>query len=214
MKCAKKKHTNHRNQFATAKSLNAAPVISYSQGSGGWQDWKRVVTDGEHITFPLRVFQLLTPLSLTLELENKRVTTAKQQTNTRWWHGPTNPTYFLNFLPVKNSLTNIIFYSKHGLTETIKWEMSLGMTQGCQNHESCWICEPSSRAPFITFPTPHWISSLLPEFLHSGSGSAYGHGTELDWIGQWSHCKCITLTPPIFQSYLQTESHYYCRSST
>lgn len=42
------------------------------------------------------------------------------------------------------------------------------------------------------------------------SGSAYGHGTELDWIGQWPHCKCITLTLPVLQSYLNTESYYYC----
>lgn len=125
----------------------------------------------------------------------------------------------------KNSLTFIfcllkihqpvLFYAANiGTTETIKWEISPGMSHGCQNHDSCWICEPSSLAPSITFPTPHWISSLLWEFLHSGSGSAYGHGTELDWIGQWSHCKCITLTCPILRSYLQTESHYSFRSRT
>lgn len=46
------------------------------------------------------------------------------------------------------------------------------------------------------------------------SGSVCGHVTELNWIGQWSHCKCITLTLAIFQSYLLTEFQYYCRSTT
>lgn len=46
------------------------------------------------------------------------------------------------------------------------------------------------------------------------SGSTCGRITELDWIGQWSHCKCITLTLPILLCCLYTKSQYYCRRTT
>lgn len=67
--------------------------------------------------------------------------------------------------------------------------------------------------PFLTlhFPLPteshHYCQS-------SCTGPPYGNGTEIDWIGQWSHCKCITLTLPVLGSYLHTESHYRWESST
>lgn len=92
------KHMNHQNQFATAKWLDTAPLCSSIHGSGGWLDWKPVVTDCKWITFQLPAFQPLSPLSLTLQSKNERPTAPKHQIfisqtnpNTKEWQG-SNPT--------------------------------------------------------------------------------------------------------------------------
>lgn len=76
--------------------------------------------------------------------------------------------------------------------------------------EKSWIFWGQHHRSFHSIP-----HSPLNLIISCGtlSGSVCGRITELDWIGQWSHCKCITLTLPIFLPYLHTESQYYCRST-
>lgn len=92
-------------------------------------------------------------------------------------------------------------------------ERSVGTTQDFQNWLR-WEALDLWRQHHRSF---HYIPHSPLNFIISCcalSGSVCGRITELDWIGQWSHCKCITLTLPIFLSYLHTESQYYCRSIT
>lgn len=87
------------------------------------------------------------------------------------------------------------------------------MTRGFQN-QLCWEVLDLWRQHHRSFHyIPHSPLNLIISCC-ALSGSVCGRITELDWIGQWSHCKCITLTLPIFLSYLHTESQYYCRSTT
>lgn len=130
--------------------------------------------------------------------------------NTKYFKPKQHQMSTLNFLPHKFS-PKLFLTANTVLTDTIKWEISLGLTRACQIQPGP-VGFANLVPPLLSlhFPLPteshHYCQSSW-----ALAGSAYGHGTELDWIGQWSHCKCITLMLPILQSYLHTESHYYCR---
>lgn len=82
------------------------------------------------------------------------------------------------------------------------------------------LVKNSSPIGFFHAHSPSYLTLHFPlptESHHycqsSCTGPPYGNGTEIDWIGQWSHCKCITLALVLLRSYLDTESHYCGESS-
>lgn len=97
--------------------------------------------------------------------------------------------------------------------ETITREQSVGTTRGFQNPLRWEVLDLWRQHHRSFHYIPHSPLNLIISCC-AISWSVYGRITELDWIGQWSHCKCITLALPIFLSYLHTEPQYYCRNTT
>lgn len=122
-----------------------------------------------------------------------------------WWHSPITVTH-------RNIVLFSFFNCKDHCFQKVPCEKFLWDRPGLVKNSSPigFFQAHSPPLPTLHFPLPteshHYCQS-------SRTGPPYGNGTEIDWIGQWSHCKCITLALALLGSYLHTESHYCGESS-
>lgn len=148
----------HTNQFAIVKYLNTAPLHSVLFL------WQLVRLKANSLS--LRKYYFPTTCisaALSLELNSWARKLNPDLIETQYFLP--KPTLDENMAKITLNINFLSVQYHFWQTEIIMWEFSLRLTKSSDPAESLWICEPSSATPFITFPTPHWISSLLPELL-------------------------------------------------
>lgn len=139
--------------------LQNQPLYTYNHGSGSCRDWRWVVADCESL-----LSHCLYSAAHSTEIDSWGRTLTPDLNIKHFFSKPNlhpnddmaqillDPNFFL--LKIQSSILSLLA-NNISWTDPNLWDPA----------NSRWICEPSSTTSFITFPTPHWISSLLPEFL-------------------------------------------------